>query len=473
MSVDDISTISIVLDAQDATSVLISQASGVDVDFQGISSSDATSSDLSVSVEDDDGNVSLNGVSGPYTLTISLPDVEQTSEVQLNLVASNGNGNTTITETITLSILDVNEPGLPTSAFFRTISDTIITDPVLGFTSSLTDPSVLIGVTKNAATNSVSTFIVPEAGIGVFDDAIIAPQPTLGTVGTAPLEIFFSDIDGVVDGTLDPVFFDDINDELVGLPFNAADNTFAAPVTQLVSNGCAAGVGSGTQFVGGDGSTRDDILVGTSTGLFYVASGDANGNGGSGFSAPTSLVPSGDFCNLNIASAGFGRTIYSVYNPTTRVITGFQGNGSDPDSYVEEFTADLSTLIGPNLTPLLLEGSVGGFGDDSLVSVFADAQEGGSVVVISDVGVIPENIVINLDMESPTDLVLLSRGLSQDIVIVSPTSTTAVYIRDANRISRTVEVIEIGTGFDQVGFAAGAVAFASSTQGNIVVRPLQ
>lgn len=384
--------------------------------------------------------------------------------------AANNSGTATLTVNVTAPIVD---PGPPTSSFFLNTSDTVTTDPVLGMYSLPTDPAILIGVTKNTTTNSVSTFAATATGTGVFDDAVVTAQSTLGTVGVAPLDIFFAEINGLDGGIPDLVFLDEFNDELVGVPLNA-DNTFGSPVTRSVPNGCAAGIGSGTKFIGvGDDSTRDDILVGTSDGLFYVAAGDANGNGGSGLAAPTSIVSGGDFCNLSVVSAGFGRTVYTVYNPTTRVISGLRGEGSDASSYEEEFSADLSELIGANLTPILFESSAGAVGDDTVINVFADPQEGGSVVVITDVGVTPDNDVIRLNMEGPTDLVLLNRSLSKDVILVSPTSTTAVYIRDANRITQSIELIEIGLGFDQVSFAAGAVAFASSTQGNIIVRTLQ
>lgn len=377
--------------------------------------------------------------------------------------AAGNSGSATLTVSITAPVVD---PGPPTSAFFRNISDTITTDPVIGMVSLPTDPAILVGITKNATTNTVSTFAATATETGVLDDAVITAQSTLGTVGTAPLDIFIAEINGIQDGIPDLVFLDEVNDELVGVPLNA-DNTFESPITQSVPNGCAAGRGSGTRFIGGDGSTRDDILVGTTDGLFYVAAGDANGNGGSGLAAPTTIVDSGDFCNLSIISAGFGDSLYTVYDPSTQIIAGFEGERDDASSYEEEFTADLSNLIEANLSPLLIESTT-----DTVLTVFANPQDGGSRLVISDVGVIPEDVLIELDMESPTDLVILRRGLSEDIIIVSPTSETAVYIRDANRSTRSVELIEIGTGFDQVSFAAGAVAFASSTQGNIVIRPL-
>ena len=47
------------------------------------------------------------------------------------------------------------------------------------------------------------------------------------------------------------------------------------------------------------------------------------------------------------------------------------------------------------------------------------------------------------------------------------------WVRDANRTTVSVELIDIGLGFDQVEFAGGAVAFASSTQSDIIIRSLQ
>jgi len=112
--VDDNSTVNIVVAAEDATTLTVSQTSGVDVDLQGLSSSSSSTADLAVTVEDDDGNNTISGLAGPFTIPVALPDVEETSIVELNLVVSNGT--TSVTETVTLSIADVTQP---TSTFFQ------------------------------------------------------------------------------------------------------------------------------------------------------------------------------------------------------------------------------------------------------------------------------------------------------------------------------------------------------------------
>ncbi len=359
-----------------------------------------------------------------------------------------------------------------TSEFFATIVDTIIVDPVLGFVEIPTDPSTLIGVSKNAS-GAVSTFAVTNTGIGTYDEVVLTAQPTLGTVGTPPLDLLYGDIDGVDGGVSDLIFLDEFNDLIIGASFNA-DNTFGAPVTQSISNGCDAGSGGGTRFVGtGDDSTRDDILVGTTDGLFYVGAGFANdGVNTSGLSAPVPIVSSGNFCSLIVGPTGQGDTTYISYDPDTALITGVEGSSNDASSYEEDFTADLSGQISTGLTPVLFDAFFGTFSAEQVITVFNDPQQVGSTVIISDVGVIPDTTVINIDMENPTDILLISRGTSDDVLLVSPDSQFAVYIRDINNRSVSVELIDIGLGFDQVEFAGGGVAFASSTQGNIVVRSL-
>jgi len=155
---------------------------------------------------------------------------------------------------------------------------------------------------------------------------------------------------------------------------------------------------------------------------------------------------------LIVGPSGPGRTTYAAYNPVTRIISGFEGMNSDANSYTEEFTDDLSGEISANLTPLLFDSFFGPFGPETIITVFDDPQEEGSVIAMSDVGVSPETNILNIDLESPTDMLLLTRGLSEDVFLVSPTSEFAVYIRDSNLNSQSVELIEIGTGFDQVSF---------------------
>jgi len=280
-------------------------------------------------------------------------------------------------------------------------------------------------------------------------------------VGSPPLHIFSTELEGQVDGIRDMVFLDQVNDQLVGITLNA-DNTFGAPVTQSVPNSCDAGRGSGARFIqSGDDTTRDDILVGTSNGLFYIAAGDADGTRRSGLSAPIQLVADGNFCNLIVASSGLGNTGYAVYNSTTSIISGFEGDNSDADSYTEQFTADLSGQISTGLAPLLFDAFSGTFRFETIVTVFENPQLDGSIVSISDVGVTPETEIINTVIESPTDMLLFNRDSSDDIILVSPTSENAVYIRDNFPFGRVVELIEIGLGFDQVDLVAGAVAFSS------------
>jgi len=397
----------------------------------------------------------------------TAPTVSTNTTSVCTATASDAAGNSN-EATLTVSVTPV------VSGFFQNISDTIVIGSVLSLLDIPTDPSTLVGVTRNAA-GAVSTFAATASGTGVYDDPIVTAQPTLGTVVTPPLDILFADIDGLDDGIDDLIFFDETNDEIVGVPLNA-DNTFGLPITQSVPNGCDIGRGSATRFVGGGGTdpTRDDILVGTTNGLFYVSAGFANdGINTSGFAAPIPLVNSGNFCSLIVAPTGIGDTAYAVYDPATRIISGFEGENSDAASYTEEFTADLSNVMDANLTPLLFEGTSSIARIDTIVTVFDDTQQAGSIVVISDVGVIPDTTVLNIDIQSPTDILIISRSLSEDVLLVSPTSEFAVYIRDANRSTRTVELIQIGLGFDQVEFAAGAVAFASSTQDNIVIRTLQ
>jgi len=361
-----------------------------------------------------------------------------------------------------------------TSEFFRTVSDTITIDPVLGFFELPNDPSILAGVTKSAS-GAVSLFAATNTGIGTYDDAVLTAQPTLGTVGTAPLDLLFADLTGFEGNNQELVFLDEINDLLIGSDVNPS-NEFGTLRTQSVGNLCDAGRGSGTQFVGGSGPnrTRDDILVGTTNGLFYVSAGFANdGVTTSGFSSPSPIVPTGNFCALSASPTGPGDTSYTVFDATTASIKGFEGEADDASSYEEQFSFDLSSSISPNTQPILFEATYSASSASTVFSVF-DAQSGtGSTVIISDVGVTPDTAVVNLDLESPTDILLITRGLSEDAIIVSPTSQYAVYIRNANRTTRTVELIDIGLGYDQVEFAGGAVAFGSSTQNNIVIRSLQ
>jgi len=401
--------------------------------------------------------------------TFTAPSVTTETTSVCTATASDAAGNE---GTATLTVMIEPTPEAPVSAFFANTSDTIATDPVLGFLDTPTDPSALIGLNQSAGNNAVSTFFATSTDTGVFDDIISTPQSTLGTVGTPPLNIIASDIDGVDDGILDLVFLDTVNDELVGVPLNA-DNTFGLPVTRSIPNACDYGRGSGTRFVGpGDDTTRDDLLVGTTDGLFYVASGDATGNRGSGLSAPIEIVPSGNFCNLIVNAGVIGRSIYAAYDSSTGVITAMQGENSDVSTYEELYTANISGLIPLNQEPLLFDGILDFLGG-TVVSVFENTEIGGSRVIISSVGIIPGDIAINLDIESPTDIVLFTRGLSEDVIIVSPTSETAVYIPDVDGNNPEPELIEIGTGFDSVGFAAGAIAFSSSTQDDIVIRSLQ
>lgn len=357
------------------------------------------------------------------------------------------------------------------SAFFVETSDTITVDAVIGSISIPTDPAKVVGLSKNTSTGAVSAFAVTATGINTFEDAVVTATPTLGSVGTAPLDILFADLDGEDGGQNDLIFFDEVNSEIVGLPLNA-DNSFGTPITQSVPNGCDMGLGSGTLFVGtGDDSVRADILVGTTDGLYYVAAGDADGTRGSGLSTPTPIVSEGNFCNLFV-SGSRGDTTYAFYDSSTQTLTSFEGENSDATSYEQQYTADISSRIAANVEPLLFDGFIGPFGLASLYSVF-DNAEGRSTLLRSAVRGTQITTEFFIDLDTPTDMAVFEVGTREQVILVNPNSEYAVYVRNSNLLGSSLEVINIGLGFDQVEVAANAIAFYSSTKDDIVIRKFE
>lgn len=356
-----------------------------------------------------------------------------------------------------------------TSNFFRITSDVITTNPVLGMANLGTDPATFVGLTKTAA-GSVSSFTATRLSLGVFDDPVFTALPTLGTVGPAPLDIFFSDIDGVEEDAIsDLLFFDSNNDELIALPLDA-DNTFRAPITRSVSNGCVAGPGSQARFgrVIDPKTTRDDVIIGTPTDIFYIAAGDADEMGSSGLAAPIRIASGEDYCRLHV-SGYQGRTTYTFYNAATRIITSFGSPNGDTTSYRQDYASNLSSRVSADQTLQLFDGIMGPFGLASLYSVF-DTPEGGSKVIRSAVRGTQAISEIDIDMSSPADMLIFYQGNSEQLVLVSPTEEYAIYIRNAATPGRSIELIDIGLGFDQVSVAGNSLAFASSSQGDIIIR---
>lgn len=359
----------------------------------------------------------------------------------------------------------------PRPAFSRT-ADTITLDPVVGMINIPTEPGTLVGITRNAANGTVSTFATNTAGFGQFDDAVVTAQSTLGTVGVAPLNVLFANTSGFQDGKSDLVFLDKTNEELIAVPLNA-DNTSGLPIVQSVPNACAAGNGAHTSVSrpGSNATERTDILVGTTDGLFLVEAGDSNGDGGSGLSAPIPLVTGGNFCNLFVER--FVReTIYAAYNSMTGVLMAFQETSGDTNDYELIFTSDISDKFPANAEHLLMSGFQDGFGLDALYNVFKN-PEGGTTLVQSLVGSREFVTTYDLDIESPTDIVVFQNGGRQRVALVSPTSGIAVYIPTPRLAQTNIEVLDIGSGFDQIDYSAdaGSLIFSSSTQGNIIVRP--
>jgi len=401
-------------------------------------SSTLTATDDTVVAEGPTVVCTNNGSFANNTFTAPTVTTQTTSICTATAEDADGNtGEATLSVTINPEV----------SAFFQTTVDTIATDPILGFLEIPTQPSTLVGLSKSAA-GSVSAFAATNTDIGIYDDPTLTPQPTLGTVGTAPLNVLFADVDGMDGGLDDLIFLDEFNDLLVGVPLNA-DNTFNSPVTRSVGRLCNAGRGSGTRFIGsGNGAdpTRDDILVGTTTeGLAYVGAGFANdGENTSGLSSPRFIVVGGNFCSLIVSPTGIGDTTYITYDSPTGTIVGVEGESDDGSSYEEEFSTDISNFVDLDIEPILFDATFGPSSADTVFTVFESTPEAGSTLIISDVGVTPSTDVINLDIEAPTDMLLISRGSSDDAIIVSPTSQYAIYIRDANRTTVSVELIDIG-----------------------------
>ena len=392
----------------------------------------------------------------------TAPDVTENTTSICTVTAGDAAGNSgTATLTVTVT--------RKTSNFFRITSDVITTDPVLGMANLGTDPATLVGLTKTAA-GSVSSFTAPRLSLGVFDDPAFTALPTLGTVGPAPLDIFFADIDGVEENAIpDLLFFDSNNDALVALPLEA-DGSFRAPITRSVPNGCAAGPGSQARFgrVIDPKTTRDDVIIGTPTDIFYVASGDADEMGSTGLAAPILIASGGDFCSLHV-SGYQGRTTYTVYNAATRIITSFGSPNGDTASYRQDYSSNLSSRVTADQTLKLFDGIMGPFGLASLYSVF-DTPEGGSKVIRSAVRGSQAISEIDIDMSTPADMLIFYQGNLEQLVLVSPTEEYAIYIRNAATPGRSIQLIDIGLGFDQVSVAGNSLAFASSTQGNIIIR---
>ena len=392
----------------------------------------------------------------------TAPEVTENTTSICTATAGDAAGNTgTATLTVTVT--------RKTSNFFRITSDVITTDPVLGMANLGTDPATFVGLTKTAA-GSVSSFAATRTALGVFDDPVFTAHPTLGTAGPAPLDIFFADIDGVEDNAIpDLLFFDSNNDELVALPLDA-DRSFRAPITRSVPNGCAAGPGSQARFgrVTDPKTTRDDVIVGTPTDIFYVAAGDADEMGSSGLAAPIRITSGEDYCSLHV-SGYQGRTTYTVYNAATRIITSFGSPNGDTTSYREDYSSNLSSRVSADQTLQLFDGIMGPFGLASLYSVF-DRPEGGSTVIRSAVRGTQAISEIDIDMSSPADMLIFYQGNSEQVLLVSPTEEYAIYIRNAATPGRSIELIDIGLGYDQVSVAGNSLAFASSTRGDIIIR---
>lgn len=365
---------------------------------------------------------------------------------------------------------------------FSRITDTITTDPVLGMINIPTDPNpgfdntspdTLVGLTRNASNGNVSIFAANAIDSGEFDEAVVTVQSTLGTVGTAPLDTLFADISGVAGDTPDFIFLDDVNDEIVAVALNG-DNTVGFPVIQSIPNACAAGRGADTEGsffdpeLGRVSTTQTDILVGTTNGLFNVIAGDKDENGGSGLSVPMPIVSSGNFCDLFVDE--FVReTIYASYNSDTGVISAFQETSGDSNNYESIFTSNISDRIPAGAEHLLIDGFQDGFGLDAIYNVFTN-PEGGTILLISATGGSQPVTVYDLDIDTPTDIVVFELGLQQRVVLTSPTSERAAYIPRAGRDE--IEYFEIGLAIDQVDFSEDvrSLTFSSSTQPNVIIR---
>lgn len=396
-----------------------------------------------------------------FTSPAAISQITSVCTATANDAAGNS-GQATLTVTI-----------VPRPAFSRT-SDTLALDAVIGMTNIPTEPGTLVGVTRNAANGTVSTFAAKTADFGQFDDAVVTAQSTLGTVGVAPLDVLYANTSGLLDGTSDLVFLDEVNDELVAVPLSA-DNTFELPITQSIPNACAAGLGASTRVsapgTGRPDTIQTDILVGTTDGLFLVGAGNSNEGGVSGLTAPEALVTEGNFCNLFVERF-VNETIYAAYNSATGVLTAFQETSGDSNDYELIFTSDISDKFPANAEHLLMSGFQDGFGLDVLYNVFNN-PEGGTTLVQTLVGSRDFVTTYDLDIESPTDIIVFENGGRQRVALVSPTSGIAIYIPTPRLAQTNIEVLDTGSGFDQVTYSddAGSLIFSSSTQENIIVRP--
>jgi len=359
----------------------------------------------------------------------------------------------------------------PPSDFSR-VSDTITTDPVLGFINIPTEPARLVGLTKNASTGSVSSFTTSVIDLGEFDDADLTAQSTLGTIGTPPLDTLFFNTSDVVGNLFDLVVLDEVNDELVAISLDV-ENMFGVPETKSVPNACAAGRGAlrDREELNGVRKSVTDILVGTTNGLFHIGAGNVNEDGnGSGLSEPTLLVAEGNFCTLFVDSF-VTDTIYAVYDQTTGIISAYQGSGDNAESYELEFTSDISDSVPVNAEHILIDGFQDGFGLDTIYNVFKNS-DGGTTLIQSTTGRTERTTNYDLDIENPTDILVFDSSGRERVVLVSPTSERAAYIPNADSSGNEVEYFDIGLGFDQVDYSEDAfsLTFSSSTQGNVIVR---
>jgi len=218
-------------------------------------------------------------------------------------------------------------------------------------------------------------------------------------------------------------------------------------------------------------TTQTDIIVGTTEGLFRVGAGDSNEDGGSGLSAPVSIVTDGNFCNLFVDQF-VTETIYAFYNSATGVLSAFQETRGDSDDFELIFTTDILDRVPANAEHLLIDGFQDGFGLDALYNVFGN-PEGGITVLRSTLGGSQFFKTYEFDMESPTDILVFESAGRERVIVVSPTSETAAYIPNAN--TDDFELINIGLGFDQVDYSEDAfsLTFSSSTQSNVIVRQLR